>query len=263
MPAPTTPSPTEVTYGELVASSQAWIDLASRRDCGPYPDPDSAHQAVDGYQRLLATAGRHLRIFVEPGFPHPLARTPSDDAVIELEHRWSRLYLPSATDTDWSRAADQLGAAHDLLCTHIGAYGQALSPDADELLAPEVKRAASHRMLEQLAPAVTACGRVLDNARAAHRRSHPGPTKAQISALRALEPRMEHLLTDASRDYTTVGQAAGSRSSTGSDSPATTSPAPADRSTSNHRSSHCGSSGRFPSNRPTEPNTSASQHCTT
>lgn len=153
------------TYGELLTSSFDLLDLARLHACGPFEDAQEAYETVLGYRRFLGVAGRHLRLLAAPGQNH--LRKPANcvfPPLPELLRRLTGFAISCDPETAWSRAADRLAVAHDLLATHIVGSGQPFSPDADVFSDHKASQAATTRLLQHTAKAVAVCPVLLTNA---------------------------------------------------------------------------------------------------
>jgi len=143
------------TYGELVDATcqavRAAILLPQERPLAVAP----ARAELFGYQRFLRTCGVHLRLLgrfqqnLTGNQRHIIGRltslpTPDSEPIRDSE--------PSA----WLRAAQSLGAAHDLLATHLDPAQLPRTAEAADLLTPSVVLAPTRDVLALLLEAVNA-----------------------------------------------------------------------------------------------------------
>lgn len=151
------------TYGELLSTSLDLIDHACNTGCGPFDDHQAARAAITGYQRLLGVSGRHLRLVAGPAHAYaPTTRwAPDSPPVPELITRLCRIDIECDVESRWSRAADRLALAHDLLATHVHGAGQPITPDGQVLSDPGTSAAATKRLLEPVARAAECAPRLL------------------------------------------------------------------------------------------------------
>lgn len=183
------------TYGELAAASFQLVAQARLHDCGPFATRQQADDAVVGYERFLGVAGRHLQLLAAPGLANLDSRHPDiHQALPELVRRLTQFKITSTTDSLWGRAADRLGVAHDLLATHVGPFGQALTPDAVLLADPDIRQAATTRLLAMTVPPLAVSGTLLANVTAFHLK--PRPARWQTALLERHAPRLRQLVED-------------------------------------------------------------------
>jgi hypothetical protein len=117
------------TYGALLdATCEAVRTAVLRPHEQPLP-PGPAHAEILGYRRFLRTCGLHLGLLgrfqpeLTPDQRHLLGRLAS-------------LPIEEAEPSAWLGAARSLGAAHDLLATHLDTSQLPRTPEAEERLTP-------------------------------------------------------------------------------------------------------------------------------
>lgn len=199
---PTTPSGGRgaPSYGELTHVAFGEVEHACRDGSGPFTSADAAAGAVTGYERFLAVCGRHLRLLAAPGLTDLTGHRGPLPPLAELIARMTALDLIRGGDSAWSRAADALALAHDLLATHLGPAGEQRTPDADILGDPRLRQAATARLLAAVTPAVRQCGPLLASAARAPADSPgtvmtPVETKSTSAHLRQATQAIDQLIT--------------------------------------------------------------------
>lgn len=143
------------TYGQLIADVEASLHRASAIGSGPFGGHIDAHTALTGYERFLAITGTHLRLIAAPGQHMASQRVGAAPLLVELIHRLQALALTRAPHGAWARVGDLLGAAHDLLATHVGPHGEQRSPEAELLVDPLIREAAVVRVLSLVRQGLT------------------------------------------------------------------------------------------------------------
>ncbi|HEX3005416.1 MAG TPA: hypothetical protein VHO27_14475 [Angustibacter sp.] len=149
------------TYGDLVG--RAGVDIHTgllhvmRRG---FRDPTQAQNTVGTYYDLLAALRNHAWWLLDPAMtrmadlpPQGRGRPDNDDldrvaanlfaSLGPLTQRPVQMPYPEPTfDHPWRDAADKLGAATDLLATHVGPRYEPRSEQADLVLDPEQRHGA-------------------------------------------------------------------------------------------------------------------------
>lgn len=148
------------TYGDLVG--KAGVDIHSgllrvmRRG---FVDQREAENTVGAYYDLIAALRAHTWRLLDPHRERTseLAHAAADGERHDLDAVAVRVFRPFGQldarptwlpypddrfDHPWRHAADKLGAAADLLDTHLGPLGQALSENAPLVADPRERRAA-------------------------------------------------------------------------------------------------------------------------
>lgn len=115
-------------------------------------------------------------------------------ALPELLSRLTGFPTEATGDTAWSRAADRLAIAHDLLATHFVGLGEPFSPHS-HIVDQQTARAASVRLLEHLAHAVEGYPAILANAAQYPHTSPNSGTVELKSSLRGQGPRIVELVS--------------------------------------------------------------------
>lgn len=126
-----------VTYGDLVDATSGAVRAALLLPRNQELAPDSAHAELLGHQRFLRVCGIHLGLLAQF---HP-APTP---ALRQLAEELTAGAPPEARFGGWLTAAQSLGAAHDLLATHLDRAGLPCTVEAEETVTPVAVLAATH-----------------------------------------------------------------------------------------------------------------------
>ena len=137
MPEDPAATPRPVTYGELLAAAQTAVQAARDLASGPPLDPETVRAEFLGYRRLLGVCGIHLGLLSQ----HQSGATAEQRQLIT---RLTTVHTTLQTTTPglapatgaWAAAAPRLGAAHDLLATHLDATYRPRTAEAEELLTP-------------------------------------------------------------------------------------------------------------------------------
>lgn len=123
------------TYGGLM--DRAVLELAGVAAATRVPrDGEELVGLAVGMEAVRRQVGRHLRLAVDWRALGPAGRSGSDPSVGALAaalHRpWLACGVPPAVDPPprWAAVATRVGAAADLVWTHVGPDGQWLTPDA-------------------------------------------------------------------------------------------------------------------------------------
>jgi hypothetical protein len=165
---------------------------------GPFDDPHRAADTVTDYLRFLGVAGHHLTVLLharstDRGFP-----SLGGDRVPTVAARLAALGGTRAGGNGWTRAADQLGTAHDLLATHLGPRGELRTPDALELSKLAIRHAAAQRVVDLTRQPLAAAPTLLSAAASAQSHGAAAPLPAPvISRLRRTTTHLNSLLAAA------------------------------------------------------------------
>ncbi|WP_180936070.1 hypothetical protein [Nocardioides ungokensis] len=170
--------PAQATYGDLFEdacdAARNAILLPHRRQLGP----DEAHAELVGYQQFLRTSGFHLGLLAR--FHH--------EQTGEQRHLVNRLTGISSQDcppSNWLRAAQALGAGHDLLATHLDSSQQPKTPEAEDVVTPSAAHAPARALTELVMDAVSAGEDLAAAAARSQRDLQPRPIPpSQLSELR-------------------------------------------------------------------------------
>jgi hypothetical protein len=112
------------TYGGLLDDVRRTLEVAA----GTAVDPADPYPHINGYERFLRNAGANMALLGSFTNHRP-------DGTGTLQAKLLRLPHHDAGTTAWDDAATRLGAAHDLVATHLGPDNQYRSPEAADLLA--------------------------------------------------------------------------------------------------------------------------------
>ncbi|HET7415615.1 MAG TPA: hypothetical protein VFI97_07980 [Arthrobacter sp.] len=151
------------TYGEFIRAAAAAVDRARLITGARFPDADTAHTELLGYERFLHVAGSHLKLLDD------LARTNSTPRR-RLAAYLARLPQGTVNDGRWYDAARTLATAHDLVATHLGRHLIARTPQAEELLAETTADPAVREVARLVMDAAIARKPLLSAAKRAQRR---------------------------------------------------------------------------------------------
>ena len=165
-------------YGELMQyvlfQVQEAVALSARTR-----EPQVAHDELLGYERFLHTAGEHLVLLTHLGHERP-------EGVRQLSVRLATVPRPEANASAWSRAAVTLGAAHDLVATHVDARFLAISPEAEDITAGDGTGLAVRQLTGLLLKGAHATQQLMRTASNTQRRRHdlviPGPLFREVAA---------------------------------------------------------------------------------
>ena len=126
------------TYGDMLAAAADRVAEAIHgARSGPTRDIAAATAEFHGYARFLRIAGIHLDLLA--------SLTGMQESTLgRLSRRLSGAPSVPAGDSLWNRAATTLGAAHDLVSTHLGPNRLPLTPDAAEWLPGQASLGAAH-----------------------------------------------------------------------------------------------------------------------
>lgn len=158
MPETDSTRPGQATYGDLFEDACDAVRNAILLPHRQRLDPDQARAELVGFQRFLRTSGLHLGLLAR--FHH--------EQTVEQRHLVNRLTGLSILDcppSGWLRAAQALGAAHDLLATHLDPSQQLRTAEAEDLLTPSAAHAPA-RVLTELVLDAAAAGADLATAAA-------------------------------------------------------------------------------------------------
>jgi hypothetical protein len=173
--------------------------VASTVAVGPFDDPDHASATVSGYQRFLAVSGRHLALLLSARGDerrHPgnhAAATPAR-AVASRLSRLDAVDAGASGTTAWTRCGDRLGAAHDIVATHLGPHGELRTPEARELTDPVIRHAAADRVVALTRQPLAVAPELLAAVTAAQPRHDPPVPPAAIIRLRRATTALRRLL---------------------------------------------------------------------
>jgi hypothetical protein len=164
------------TYGTLMAAARDLLDGAVAASSRRQTAADDVVAELIGNRRFLRTAGVHLHLMTN------LAGLRVD-AISRLTRHAKRLTVRSSTPSAWMDATASVGAAHDLVATHLN-DGVPRTPEAvDQLLGPPAAQACRN-LTEMMLAAVGASENLMHQADLAYRRGpHSSlPAKAFLQA---------------------------------------------------------------------------------
>ncbi|WP_310962516.1 hypothetical protein [Nocardioides terrisoli] len=172
-PAPSTgPTPTTATYGQLMHSTHVRVDQAIRHSCEHSLDALAVRDELAGYEQFLHVAGIHLRMLLEVG----------GQSVPGTRRLARRLIMspgmsPATASADrmWHSAALHLGAAHDIVATHIDRRNQPRTPDVEDVLITPGGLEASRALTELVLDVLPAGEALLQSAIRAQRHTDDRP----------------------------------------------------------------------------------------
>jgi len=185
------------TYGDLVAATCQAVRTAILL---PQQEPLAvapAHAELFGYQRFLRTCGVHLRLLGR----FQREQTPNQRHIIG---RLTSLPTGDTAPSAWLRAAQSLGAAHDLVATHLDAGQLPRTAEAEDLLTHSVVLAPTRDLLALLLEAVNAGPDLVKSATESQKTLQPRPIPYPLlrglrEASTSLRPFVMTAHTDASR----------------------------------------------------------------
>jgi len=156
------------TYGELFdATCRAVTTAILLPSQQPLPVAP-AHAELLGYQRFLRTCGLHLRLLGR--FQHQL--TANQRHIIG---RLTALPIEDSAPSAWLSAAQTLGAAHDLIATHLDSTQRPRTAEAADLLTRSVVLAPTRDVTALLLDAVNAGPDLVSSAMDAQHSQLPRP----------------------------------------------------------------------------------------
>ncbi|TFE27379.1 hypothetical protein E0F15_16325 [Frankia sp. B2] len=142
-----------LTYGSLADEAARIAAAAATNPPRPGARLGEILDHAAGIGRLFATAGRHAKLLDAP-FGGPGRSTTFVNRLVTAALVADQLYdQPTPGRTLWHCAADKLGAAHDLLASHVDRAGQQRSLDAVVLGDPLAVRGAMTRLTDITLPA--------------------------------------------------------------------------------------------------------------
>lgn len=159
------------TYGEFFraatnASEEAFL-VATSRGLGA----ERVRAELYGYERFLVTAAKHIRTLMT------LAEAPVD-AHWRLDARLERRDRRDSPECAWTRAADYLGTAHDVLMTHFTGVLVPRTSEAQEFALGPAAAAACVSTTQLLLDSIEFSRQMMRKGMLAqkHRSDHPIPT---------------------------------------------------------------------------------------
>jgi len=161
---------TPPTYGSLMGSARDALDHAVTVSVNRQPSAEAALAELIGYERFLYNAANHLSLLMR----FTEVRT---DAIRRLANRLNGVRFPAATGGAWFEVARFVGAAHDLLCTHL-AGGVPRTPEAKTRLLGPAPAAACRNFTELIIEAVDASAELRHRAMLAQKRRADRPISA-------------------------------------------------------------------------------------
>jgi len=187
--APAPPPPP--TYGALLRDAADLVATARRFGIGPFDEAQQAADTVVDLERYLAIGGRHLRLLLTPpsATPSPLTGTHR-----EVVRRLADLRMERRGGNAWASAGDGLGVAHDLLATHVGPRGELRTPEAQDLVNPDVQVASAARVIGLIAEPLALTRDLLAAARQAQPRHEPPLTRSMSAHLRQATAAIRRIL---------------------------------------------------------------------
>ncbi len=189
-----TPAAGPPTYGELLAAAATSSTAATSTAIGPFDDPHHAAATVNDYMRFLAVSGRHATLLLSARTEEDHGTSPYAAAAREAAAGLAKLTATRGGSTGWTRCGDQLGAAHDILATHLGPRGEPHSPEAAELAWPTVCHAAVLRVLGLSGRPLAVAPEFISAVAAAQPQREPPLSPWAISQLRRTTTELRRLL---------------------------------------------------------------------
>jgi hypothetical protein len=166
------------TYGGLVDAACLAVKEAVLLPRTGTITVDEAWPELLGYQRFVRTCGIHLRLLTR----FQLDVTPEQRRLID---QLIAVPLREAGPSSWMRAAQTLGAAHDLFTTHLDPQQQPRTAEIEDLLTPSSVLVPMHTITSLLLDAVDAGTHLVDATVEAQRALSPRPVAyPQLRALR-------------------------------------------------------------------------------
>lgn len=111
------------TYGGLLDDVRRTLEVAAEAAV----DPADPYPHINGHERFLRAAGANLAALGVLTGERPEGLGTLQARLLRLPHR-------DAGATAWDKAATRLGAAHDLLATHLEPQHQIRTPEAADIL---------------------------------------------------------------------------------------------------------------------------------
>jgi hypothetical protein len=157
-----------VTYGDLFDAACQAVRTAVLLPQRQQLTPDSAHDEILGYQRFLRMCGAHLQL---------LSRFQQE---VTPEHRHLMARLADVPDhgggpSNWLRASQLLGAAHDLLATHLDHKLVPRTVEAEEALGASSVIAPTSALTALVLDAINAAPHLIQAAGDAQKGKHLQP----------------------------------------------------------------------------------------
>jgi hypothetical protein len=144
----------DATYGDLVKLARAKLSAAMSLPDHRFATADDAREELQGYLSFVQLAGRHIELLTG------LVGGAAEDVRMLGRDLAAREVRESAESSTWNSAAIVLGAAHDLVTSHLDSGLAARTPDAEALLTPARILAASRQTIEMVAAAATVRSRL-------------------------------------------------------------------------------------------------------
>ena len=156
------------TYGELLDSThhalRSAIDLPNAR----LPEPETVRAECHGLRRFLHTCGIHLRLLA--GLQDGVTAEQ-----LQLVRRLTNMRHTAAGPSVWLDASQPLGAAHDLLATHLDIGYRPRSAEAEDMLTSAAALTAFREVTGMVIAAAQAVPDLLQLAHESQRRADRMP----------------------------------------------------------------------------------------
>jgi hypothetical protein len=143
------PTGRDATYGDLLELANSRLGVAAALPQHRFATPDDAREELLGYLRFVRLAGQHIELLAG------LVGGEAEDVRIFGRHLATGAQRDAGAST-WNSAATVIGAAHDLLTSHLDPALSARTPDAQALLTQPRLLAAASQTIQMLATAASA-----------------------------------------------------------------------------------------------------------
>ena len=171
------------TYGELVENTRQRLALAITRT-PRLMDADAIAVELQGYEKFLRVAGHHLALLSG-------LSGATDTSVEQLGRKLVRLPLREDPAGLWVDAAAALGAAHDLVSTHVVAMAPRTS-EATDVVAGPASLAASTETVRLILNAELGSQAALDRLKWRRRHMDWSPALTQgVARVRAINSKID------------------------------------------------------------------------
>ncbi|MCW2855561.1 MAG: hypothetical protein JWR52_1176 [Marmoricola sp.] len=175
-----------VTYGDLLDASREAAAAATQLVSPPHGKGLAASvvgDELDGYERFLATATRHiqalLRIAEIPAGPHWDTNHVPEPGTSSDRHRIGAGY--------WHRAAETLGTAHDLAASHFTGVYVPRTVEAQEAVIGPAAAATCVDVTTFLLDAIAASAPLIRTASRTHAQHHPTGNPIKLATFGRLQ----------------------------------------------------------------------------
>lgn len=160
------------TYGDLFRATREAADQGMLLTSTKGLEAEVIHREMLGYERFLITTAKHVQMLLTLADAHP-------DTHWRLAARLDNLVRPLSSSGNWNRAANTLGAAHDLLTTHTTGVLVPRTPEGHEMILGPASASACAEVTGLLLEAIESSRTLMHRGMLAqkHRPDHPIPRR--------------------------------------------------------------------------------------